>query len=43
MFTEEPIDNNRPTLYSRPWEYSTYKWFTFVSNSVNKDFIVLRV
>ena len=37
MFTEEPINSNRPTLYSRPREYSTYKGFTFVANSINKD------
>ena len=38
MFTEEPIDSNRPTQFSRPREYSTYKGFTFVANSVNKDY-----
>ena len=24
MFTEEPIDSNRTTIYSRPKKYSTY-------------------
>ena len=38
MFTEEPIDNNRTTKFSRPREYSTYKGFTFLANSVNKDY-----
>ena len=37
-FTEEPIDSNRTTQFSRPREYSTYKVFTFVANSVNKDY-----
>ena len=38
MFTEEPIDSNRTTQFSRPREYSAYKGFTFVDNSVNKDY-----
>ena len=38
MFTEEPIDSNRTTQFSRPREYSTYKGFIFVANSVNKDY-----
>ena len=38
MFTEEPIDSNRTTQFSRPREYSTYKGFIVVANSVNKDY-----
>ena len=37
MFTDEPVDSSRSTMYSRPREYSTYKGFTFVANSVKKD------
>ena len=37
MFTDEPVDSNRPTVYSRPREHSVYKGFTFVTNSVQKD------
>ena len=29
MFTEEPIDSNRTTQFSRPREYQTYKGFNF--------------
>ena len=37
MFTDEPVDSNRPTVYSRPREHSVYKDFTYVTNSVQKD------
>ena len=37
MFTDEPIDSNRPTVYSRPREHTIYKDFTYVTNSVQKD------
>ena len=37
MFTDEPLDSNRPTAYSRPREHSMYKNFTFVTNSMKKD------
>ena len=37
MFTEEPVDSNRSTMHSRPREYSTYKGFTFMTNSVKKE------
>ena len=37
MFTDEPIDSNRPTVYSRPREHSVYKGFTYVTNSVEKN------
>ena len=37
MFTDEPVDSIKSTMYSRPREYSTYKGFTFVANSVRKD------
>ena len=37
MFTDEPVDSNRPTVYSRPREHSVYKGFTYVTNSVQKD------
>ena len=37
MFTDEPLDRQRSTMYSRPREYSTYKGFTFMANSVRKD------
>jgi len=39
MFTDEPIDSNRPTVYSRPREHSVYKDFTYMTNSVGKDLI----
>ena len=39
MFTDEPIDSNRPTVYSRPREHSVYKDFTYMTNSVSKDLI----
>ena len=34
MFTDEPLDSNRPTVYSRPREHSVYKEFTYVTNSL---------
>ena len=37
IFTEEPKDSKRTILYSRPREYSNYKGFTFVANTINKD------
>ena len=37
MFTDEPVDSNRPTVYSRPREHSVYKGFTYITNSVQKD------
>ena len=37
MFTDEPIDSNRPTVYSRPRDHSIYKGFTYVTNSVQKN------
>ena len=37
MFTEEPVNSNRSTIHSRPREYSTYKGFTFMANSVKKE------
>ena len=37
MFIEEPIDNNKTTFFSRPREYSSYRGFTFMANTVNKD------
>ena len=37
MFTDEPLDSQRSTMFSRPREYSTYKGFTFMANSVRKD------
>ena len=37
MFTEEPVNSNRSTIHSRPREYSTYKGFTFMTNSVKKE------
>ena len=39
MFTDEPIDSNRPTVYSRPRDHSVYKDFTYVTNSVEKDML----
>ena len=39
MFTDEPIDSNRPTVNSRPREHSVYKDFTYMTNSVSKDLI----
>ena len=35
MFTDEPVNSPRPQ--SRPREYSTYKEFTYINNSVKKD------
>ena len=40
MFTDEPVNSNRPTVYSRPREHSVYKGFTYVTNSVKKDIIL---
>ena len=37
MFTEEPVNSNRSTIHSRKREYSTYKGFTFMTNSVKKE------
>ena len=39
MFTDEPVNNSRPTVYSRSRDFSVYKGFTFVTNSVQKDLI----
>ena len=39
MFTDEPIDSNRPTVYSRPREHSVYKGFTYVTNSMGKNLL----
>ena len=35
MFTDEPVDS--PVPQSRPRVYSTYKGFTYVTNSIKKD------
>ena len=40
MFTDEPVNSNRPTVYSRPREHSVYKEFTYVTSSVKKDIIL---
>ena len=37
MFTDEPIDSNRPTVNSRPREHSVYKDFTYVTESVRNN------
>ena len=37
MFTDEPLDSNRPTVYSRPREHSVYPEFTYVTNSLRND------
>ena len=39
MFTDEPVNNSRPTVYSRSRDFSVYKGFTFVTNSVQIDLI----
>ena len=37
MFTDEPVDSDRPTVQSRPREHSNYKGFTYITNSVKKE------
>ena len=39
MFTEEPIDSDRPSINTRTREHSNYKGFTYVTNSVQQDII----
>ena len=39
MFTDEPLDSERSTFFSRQREYSTYKGFTFVANSVQQELV----
>ena len=39
MFTDEPVNNDRPTVYSRPRDFSVYKGFTYVTNSVQKELL----
>ena len=39
MFTDEPVNNDRPTVYSRPRDFSVYKGFTYITNSVQKDLL----
>ena len=34
MFTDEPLDSNRPTVYSKPREHTVYNNFTFMTNSM---------
>ena len=39
MFTDTPVDSNRPTAYSRPREQNVYKGFTYYNNSIKKDIL----
>ena len=39
MFTDTPVDSNRPTAYSRPREQNIYKGFTYYNNSIKKDIL----
>ncbi len=41
MFTDEPVNSNRPTVYSRSRGPSEYKGFTYVTQSVSKEMIKL--
>ena len=37
MFTDEPVNSDRPTVQSRPREHSNYKGFTYITNSIKKE------
>ena len=39
MFTDEPVNSNRPTVMSRTRSQGEYKGFTFVTQSVCNEMI----